>query len=446
MSEIEREKSPVKNEGESTEKSAFEEVTADQREVVREATPEVGGEAVVYDDIIENDHLAVIKVIGVGGGGGNAVRHMMSSNLQGVQFYAVNTDVQALRDSSGATQIQIGAELTGGLGAGSDPTLGRRAAENDKDKLEEIVIDSDMVFVTAGMGGGTGTGAAPMIARLSKESEALTIAVVTKPFEFEGRRRIIQAERGLEELKEYSDAIIVIPNQRLLDQVERQTPIREAFRMADDVLLQGVKGISDLITIPGAINLDFADVKTTMFETGKALLGIGNGAGANRAETAAKDAISCPLLEDTSIEGATGILVNFTGGDTMTLHEVQQAMEIIQGAADEEVDIIFGLVYDEELEEEIRVTVIATGFDQRWKKEPKSPVGGDAALDLDTILGRTFDRGTTRSTQSTSRKWDELSPPAREQEAAVGKESRGAIEEPLDVPTYLRFGKSKKKK
>jgi cell division protein FtsZ len=401
----------------------------------------------ILRDELENeqpqiDGVAIIKVIGVGGGGNNAIKYMIASGLQGVQFYAINTDLQALRRCQCDHQIQIGAALTNGLGAGSDASLGRRAAEEDKDKLEEIVIGSDMVFVTAGMGGGTGTGAAPLIARLAKDAGILTVGVVTKPFEFEGRRRITQAEQGLEELKAYSDSVIVIPNQRLLDQIERQTPIREAFRMADNVLLNGVQGISDLITVPGEINLDFADVRTTMYETGRALMGVGIAAGANRAEMAAKSAISCPLLDETSIEGATGILVNFTGSSTMTtLHEVQQAMDIIREAADAEADVIFGLVYDDDINEEIKVTLIATGFDQTWRDGAKS-IAGDDVFDINRLLGRSFERAPNR--------------PARQQEIQLGPKERrnsnqtvefdDAKEVPLDVPTYLRFGKQKRRK
>jgi len=389
----------------------------------------------------KEDGVAIIKVIGVGGGGGNAVRHMITAGLQGVQFYAINTDLQALRRCTGATQIQIGSALTNGLGAGSDPALGRRAAEEDKDKLEEIVVGSDMVFVTAGMGGGTGTGAAPLIARLAKDADVLTIGVVTKPFDFEGRRRLSQAEKGLEELKGYSDSVIVIPNQRLIDQVERQTPIKEAFRMADNVLLNGVKGISDLITVPGEINLDFADVRTTMFEAGKALMGIGIASGANRAEMAAKSAISCPLLDENSIEGATGILVNFTGGPSMTLHEVQQAMDIIREATSEEADVIFGLVYDDNMDAEIKVTVIATGFDQIWREGPK-PITSDEALDLNTILNKSFDRRPSRPI-----KQEEVQlAPKKPQTSTKKDEVPATQEEPLDVPTYFRFGKQPKKR
>ena len=406
-----------------------------------EKEPQARTPALEENEEFKEDGLAIIKVIGVGGGGGNAIKHMMEAGLQGVQFYAINTDLQALRRCNNADQIQIGASLTHGLGAGSDPSLGRKAAEEDKDKLEEIVVGSDMVFVTSGMGGGTGSGAAPLIARLAKDADVLTIGVVTKPFEFEGRRRISQAEKGLEELKAYSDSVIVIPNQRLLDQVERQTPIREAFRMADNVLLNGVKGISDLITVPGEINLDFADVRTTMFETGRALMGVGVASGANRAEMAAKSAILCPLLDETSIEGATGILVNFTGGSTMTLHEVQQAMEIIRDAADSEADVIFGLVYDDEMKEEIKVTLIATGFDQLWRDGVK-PIKGDDALDLNTILGKSFNQSPNRLVRQ-----EEMQLEPRESKISNKKDKVDVAElEPLDVPTYFRFGRQKRRK
>jgi len=397
----------------------------------------------INEQLEENEKeagLAVIKVIGVGGGGGNAIKHMMESGLKGVDFYAVNTDLQALRRCDGAKQIPIGSALTNGLGAGSDPSLGRRAAEEDQDKLEEIIESADMVFVTAGMGGGTGTGAAPLMARLAKDADVLTIGVVTKPFEFEGRRRISQAEKGLEELKGYSDSVIVIPNQRLLDQVERQTPIKEAFRMADNVLLNGVKGISDLITVPGEINLDFADVRTTMYETGRALMGVGSASGANRAEMAAKDAIMSPLLDENSIEGATAILVNFTGGPTMTLHEVQQAMEIIREES-ADADVIFGLVHDDEMKEEIKVTLIATGFDQIWRDDSK-PVRNDDSLDLNTILGKSFERNPGR----TIRQEEIPLGPKGTQKPNQKSEDEVNKEDPLDVPTYFRFSRQKKRK
>jgi len=304
----------------------------------------------------------VIKIIGVGGAGGSAIKQMISAGLRG-QFYSVDTDQQALQQCNSAKQVQLGESLTNGLGTGANSTLGRRAAEDDVDKLKEIIVGSDMVFITAGMGGGTGTGAAPMIAKLAKESNVLTIGVVTKPFEFEGRTRIAQADEGTEELKSASDSTIVIPNQRLLEQVERQPQIREAFKMADNVLLDGVRCISDLITIEGEINLDFADVKTALSEAGEALMSIGIASGANRAEMAAQKAISCPLLEDTSIQGANSILINFTGDQTMTLHEVSEAMDIIRHNTDSDAEVIFGLSYDNNMGENIKITLIATGFE-----------------------------------------------------------------------------------
>ncbi|RKY01805.1 cell division protein FtsZ, partial [Candidatus Poribacteria bacterium] len=291
---------------------------------------------------------AIIKVIGVGGGGGNAVNRMIEANLRGVEFYVVNTDVQALRRCrEEAIKIQIGENITHGLGAGSNPEIGEQAALEDKERLEEIVSGADMVFITAGMGGGTGTGAAPVIADLAKKAGALTVAVVTRPFDFEGKRRKIQAEEGIEKLKGVADTVIVIPNQRLLEVVDRNTTVADAFRIADDVLRQGVQSISDIITIPGEINVDFADVKTIMSEKGGALMGIGVASGENRAQIAAEKAISSPLLEDVSIQGATGILVNVTGGPDMKLHELNDALEVIYEAADEDAHIIFGLVYDE---------------------------------------------------------------------------------------------------
>jgi len=418
----------------------------------------------------EVENLAVIKVIGVGGGGGNAVKRMIEASLKGVEFYVVNTDRQALSACSNATKVQIGADLTNGLGAGSDPELGSRAAEEDKDQLSQIVEDSDMVFITAGMGGGTGTGASPVIAKLAKDRNALTIGVVTKPFIFEGRRRMRQAEEGLEELKEYADSVIVIPNQRLIDEVERNTPIREAFRKADDVLLQGVKSISDLITIPGEINLDFADVKTIMSETGGALMGIGVGQGDNRAKSAADSAVACPLLEEASIDGATGILVNVTGGLDVTLHEVEEAMQIISNAVDESSHVIFGLVFDEDLEDKIQVTVIATGFEEgrpTVKKQGGRITSSAETLDLDTLINRTFPgRGgsgnglgapsqTRRRTppgQSREDFEDFDIPPAqrRRVEPEVTQEIPPEEEEEvqddtLDIPTFLRLNRNRKK-
>lgn len=318
----------------------------------------------MFEFDIDMDQFANIKVIGVGGGGNNAVNRMISAGLKGVEFITVNTDAQALFLSQAATKIQIGAKLTKGLGAGANPEIGEKAAEESREELVAALKGADMVFVTAGMGGGTGTGAAPIVAEVAKEVGALTVGVVTKPFTFEGRKRLSQAEKGIGNLKAKVDTLITIPNDRLLQVIDKHTSIVEAFRIADDVLRQGVQGISDLIAVPGLINLDFADVKTIMHETGSALMGIGNSTGENRAADAAKAAISSPLLE-TSIEGAKGVLLNITGGSSLGLFEVNEAAEIIAQAADPEANIIFGAVIDESLGEEVRVTVIATGFDQR---------------------------------------------------------------------------------
>jgi len=309
----------------------------------------------------ERERFAVIKVVGVGGGGTNAVNRMIAAGLRGVDFVAVNCDAQALQLSQAANKIQIGGKLTKGLGAGANPEIGQKAAEESRDVLGESLVGADMVFITAGMGGGTGTGAAPVVAEVAKESGALTVGVVTKPFSFEGRRRAAYAEVGVANLKEKVDSLISIPNDRLLKIVEKNTTMLEAFRMADDVLRQGVQGISDLIAVPGIINLDFADVKTVMSHTGTAVMGIGISAGDTRAEDAARAAISSPLLE-TSIDGARGVLFNITGGPDLALFEVEQAAEIIHASADPEANIIFGAVIDEAMGDEIRLTVIATGF------------------------------------------------------------------------------------
>jgi len=309
--------------------------------------------------------FAEIKVIGVGGGGNNAVNRMITAGLQGVDFVTVNTDSQALQLSRAGQKVQIGIKLTKGLGAGANPEIGAKAAEESREELARVLKGADMVFVTAGMGGGTGTGGAPIVAEVAKEMGALTVGVVTRPFTFEGRKRAMQAEKGIAELKSKVDTLITIPNDRLLQVVDKHTTIHEAFRIADDVLRQGVQGISDLIAVPGLINLDFADVKTIMSNTGSALMGIGQATGENRAADAARKAISSPLLE-TSIEGAKGVLLNITGGVNLTLFEVNEAAGIIAEAADPEANIIFGAVIDENLKEEIRVTVIATGFDQQW--------------------------------------------------------------------------------
>ena len=307
---------------------------------------------------------AKIRVIGVGGGGGNAVNRMIAADLGGIEFIAANTDLQALGNCHAATKLQIGQQLTKGLGAGSDPEVGRKAALEDTEAILELLGGSDMVFLTAGLGGGTGTGAAPVIASLAAEIGALTVAVVTKPFGFEGRRRQQFAEQGVEELRSAVDTLITIPNERLLSFVDRGTPLSEAFRIADDVLRQAVQGISDLITVPGEINVDFADVRTIMTGMGMALMGTGIAKGENRAVEAAQRAISSPLLEETSIQGARGVLINISGGRDLTLHEVAESARIIAESVDENANIISGMVIDDLLEEAMKVTVIATGFDE----------------------------------------------------------------------------------
>jgi len=306
---------------------------------------------------------ARIKVVGIGGGGGNAINRMIESGIQGIEFISANTDLQALRTSLAPIKLQLGSRLTKGLGAGANPEVGRQAALEDTEKIIELVDGCDMVFITAGLGGGTGTGAAPIIASLASELSALTVAVVTKPFHFEGKRRMAQAEAGLVELKDSVDTVITIPNERLLHTVEPGTTLQEAFKIADDILRQAVQGISDLITVTGVINLDFADVRTIMTGMGMALMGTGIATGANRAVVAAQKAISSPLLEETSIHGAKGVLINITGSHTMTLHEVSEATSIIRESADPEANIIFGSVFDDAMEERVKITVIATGFD-----------------------------------------------------------------------------------
>ena len=318
-----------------------------------------------YDENISSgmtDGTAVIKVIGVGGAGNNAVNRMIDSEIKNVEFIAVNTDRQVLQRSKASTRIQIGEKLTRGLGAGANPDIGAQAAEESKAEIAEVLRGADMVFVTAGMGGGTGTGAAPIVAQAAKEMGILTIGVVTKPFTFEGKKRLAQAERGIESLKGKVDTLVVIPNDKLLQVIDRKTSMVEAFRMADDILRQGVQGISDLILIPGEVNLDFADVKTIMQNKGMAHMGIGMATGENRAEDAAKQAIQSPLLE-TSIEGAKAVIINITGNAEVGLHEVNTAAELIQRSADPEANIIFGTVIDDTLEDEIIITVIATGFE-----------------------------------------------------------------------------------
>jgi cell division protein FtsZ len=324
-------------------------------------------------EIVEPENLkARIKVIGIGGGGGNAVNTMIGSKLTGVDFMVANTDAQSLDASRAPVKIQLGPTVTKGLGAGANPEIGRRAALEDEELIKEYVAGADMIFITAGMGGGTGTGGAPVVARLAREAGALTVGVVTKPFIFEGKKRMHQAEAGIEHLKQNVDTLIVIPNQRLLSIAAKTTTMLEAFHRADDVLLQAVRGISDLIITPGLINLDFADVRTVMAEMGLALMGAASASGENRAIEAAQKAISSPLLEDISIQGARGVLINITGGPDLCLHEVNEAASMIQEEAHDEANIIFGSVIDENMTDEIRITVIATGFGE--DREDRKPV------------------------------------------------------------------------
>lgn len=331
----------------------------------------------VRSDSILLSGAAKIKVIGVGGGGGNAVNRMIANNVSGVEFWSVNTDAQALAQSASLERLQMGQKLTRGLGAGGNPAIGQKAAEESREEIAVALESSDLVFITAGMGGGTGTGAAPIVAEVAKEVGALTVGVVTRPFSFEGRRRTHQADEGIAALQSRVDTMIVIPNDKILSVISEQTPVQEAFRVADDVLRQGVQGISDIITIPGLVNVDFADVRAVMADAGSALMGIGTGSGKSRAKEAATAAISSPLLES-SVNGAKGVVFNITGGSDLTLHEVSSAADVIYAAVDPNANIIFGAVIDEELQGEIRVTVIATGF---TKEEPASLSGKSATTE-----------------------------------------------------------------
>jgi cell division protein FtsZ len=372
------------------------------------------------------DGLATIKVIGVGGGGNNAVNRMIEHGVQGVEFIAVNTDAQALNLSKAEVKMQIGSKLTRGLGAGANPEVGKKAAEESREQIEEALSGADMVFVTAGMGGGTGTGAAPVIAQIAKDLGALTVGVVTRPFTFEGRKRAMQAANGISATKESVDTLIVIPNDRLLEIVDKNTPMLEAFREADNVLRQGVQGISELIAVPGLINLDFADVKTIMFNKGSASMGIGVATGENRAAEAAKKAISSPLLE-TSIDGAQGVLLNITGGSNLSLYEVQEAADIVATASDQEVNMIFGSVINENLKDEIVVTVIATGFTEHeinpLKKQPSRQFGTSSSST------------TTANTKPAPKR--EVKREETTQEIPTRNNVQSS-DDALDIPTFLR--------
>jgi cell division protein FtsZ len=378
-------------------------------------TPKEAGIRISFSE--EQQQGARIKVIGVGGGGSNAVNRMIRAKVEGVEFIAANTDLQALKLSQAPVKLQFGSKLTKGLGAGANPEVGRKAALEDTEKIIEVLEGADMIFLTAGLGGGTGSGAAPVVASLASELGALSVAVVTKPFAFEGKRRMLQAEQALTELIGCVDTVIVIPNERLMDTVERGTSFFEAFRIADDILRQAVQGISDIITIPGIINRDFADVKTIMQGQGYAVMGTAVASGSNRAIDAANRAISSPLLEDNSIQGAQGILINVSGSSSLTLHEIHEASSIIQKAAHENANIIFGAVQDDAMKESVKITVIAAGFRETARRQPHQ---------RPSYLPKTWKA-------------------AREQRTVVDEAARNVGEvihevpaDDLDVPTFLR--------
>src|SRR5580765_2665117 len=391
---------------------------------------------------------ARIKVVGVGGGGSNAVNRMVQAGFDGVEFVVANTDLQALRANAATVKLQIGSKLTKGLGAGADPNVGRQAALEDTEKLIEVLDGADMVFVTTGMGGGTGTGAAPVIASLASELGALTIAVVTKPFKFEGRKRQAQAERGLEELRDCVDTVITIPNERLLATIARTTSLTDAFGTADDVLRQAIQGISDLILVPGLINLDFADVKTIMAGMGLAIMGTGLSEGEGRAMAAANAAISSPLLEDASVKGARGVIINVTGGSDLSLVEVSEASVVIQEAAHEEANIIFGAVVDPTMQGKVKITVIATGFDRPAPTRTMAPSSAVTPVDLHSYTTwkqdageRVAAAGGSRMTFSRRAVLELPIPPSPAVTAEIESSAPGAEFEPvspLDVPAFLR--------
>jgi cell division protein FtsZ len=409
---------------------------------------------------------ARIKVVGVGGGGSNAVNRMVEVGLGGVEFIVANTDVQALDHNTAGIKVQIGSKLTKGLGAGADPNIGRQAALEDTDNIIQALSGSDMIFVTAGLGGGTGTGAAPVIASLASELGALTIAVVTKPFRFEGRKRAIQAEAGLEALRECVDTVITIPNERLLSIIDRSTPLTDAFSLADDVLRQAIQGISDLILVPGLINLDFADVKTIMSGMGVAMMGTGTGEGADRAMQAAQKAISSPLLEDSSVHGARGVIINVTGGPDLSLMEVNEASCVIQEAAHEDANIIFGAVVDPHLVGKVKITVIATGFDRKTMGRAVSTSASQTPVDLNNytqhlnrppespaVAASIKARMTTTTpdlplqapaiehaaTLSVSRRPGiEMSVPTGAATVSAAAPAENELQTPFDVPAFLR--------
>jgi len=387
---------------------------------------------------------AKMKVIGVGGAGGNALNCMIEAGLTSVDFIAVNTDAQALQNNGAMRKIQIGRETTRGLGAGANPEVGRQAVNENRDDIRSAIDGADMVFVTAGMGGGTGTGAAPIVAQVAKEAGALTVGIVTKPFAFEGRKRTAAAERGLTEMKEHVDTLIVIPNQRLISLVERETRLLEAFKLADNVLLQATRGISDLIAIPGIVNVDFADVRTVMAQRGDALMGVGIARGEHRAVEAAQQAISSPLLEEVSIRGAHAILINITGGDDLTLHDVSEATSAIYEAAGDEAEVIFGAVTDPAINEELRVTVIATGFNLQEQKTPLRAAGNGRSFESISIrpvmVGHRIPETKTPQNVETSRSVEipevSIKPVMRDNNGRL--EPLVVGDDTFEVPTFLR--------
>ncbi|MFO7768101.1 MAG: cell division protein FtsZ [bacterium] len=388
---------------------------------------------------LESEGQAVMKVVGVGGAGGNAVNRMISAGLSGVDFIAVNTDAQALDVCKAQNKVQIGGSLTRGLGAGANPEVGRKAAEEDREVIHEVLDGADMVFVTGGMGGGTATGAAPVVAEIARERGALTVAIVTKPFLFEGMKRMKRADEGIRHLKEGVDTLICIPNQRLLAITSEDTPLLDAFKIADGVLLNAVRGISDLITVPGLINLDFADVKTVMMEMGDALMGTGQAGGEHRGAEAASQAISSPLLEEISIEGATGLLVNITGGSNLGIREVNEALEVIGESAGNEANIIFGTVLDDKMDEEIRVTVIATGLGGGGGRRSGRPAEEEGEEEGKVVVFPT--RGSDQDREIPAyQRGSGTSASAKDREQIVIE--KGKIQsftpDDLDIPTFLR--------
>jgi cell division protein FtsZ len=403
----------------------------------------MSGEGEAMIEFVDASGAARIKVVGIGGGGGNAVNTMIAGGLPGVDFIAANTDAQALKSNLAPIKLQLGEKLTRGLGAGGNPEVGKRAAQEDVERIREYLAEADMIFITAGMGGGTGTGAAPVIAKVAKELGSLTVGVVTKPFTFEGKRRMKQADEGMQELKASVDTLIAIPNQRLLSVAGRNTSILETFKKADDVLLQAVRGISDLITVHGLINLDFADVRAIMCEMGMAMMGAAIAQGENRAIEAAQKAISSPLLEDVSIQGARGVLINITGGPDLTLHEVNEAATLVQEEADEEANIIFGAVIDESMGDEVRITVIATGFGERATQSDKPKAAGRetrAVADSRPVRRHGLLQDDELDVPTWQRRRQE--PPVAAARVAAAP-PRPAGEEPgedYDIPTFLRRG------